>query len=144
MGTGRGERAGTRPRRCRGAGGPGGRRRWAGGGVKRRGGHCAGVAVASAEGGGKGGRGWREWEEAVGRARGALMREDGRVQAHRERADPSAPADSEVSPVDSRCFPRLAVQICKTFGECFLSPGLRESEGWLVFGRGESRSPLTV
>lgn len=43
-------------------------------------------------------------------------------------------ASCSLGAADSKCFPRLAVHICKAFRERSPSPGLRESGGWLVFG----------
>lgn len=66
--------------------------------------------------------GGREWEEGVGEGAGARRGGWTCVHALLELAFPSAPDDFEVSPVDLKCFPRLAFQICKTFREMFPKP----------------------
>lgn len=86
------------------------------------GGHCAGVRGWPLHGEGAwgprlggGGSGRREWRVDEGGWT--------RVHAHLDLRFPWAPEDFEVSPVDSKCFPRLAVQICKTFRGTFPKSG---------------------
>lgn len=54
------------------------------------------------------------------------------MHTHLELASPSAPEDFEVSPVDWKCFPRLAFQICKTFPGMFpkVQGFVNPQDGW--------------